>query len=347
MAEINIGGIKVGDEHPPFVIAEAGVNHEGDLQTAKRMIDQAAEKGAHAIKFQTYKAEKLAVADSPAYWKTEKTQRDFFRAYDRFWRDEFVELAEHARHRGILFLSTPFDEEAVDFLCELMPAFKIASADITNLPFLRYVARKGKPILLSTGAATVEEIRRAVLTIESEGNDQIALLHCILSYPTPYESANLMMIRGLKEHFPQFVIGYSDHTVPDECMVLPLAAYLVGARIIEKHFTLDKTLPGNDHYHAMDPDDLGKLIRNLSTARIALGQKDRKLLECEIPARIYARRSLVTRVPIRKGDVIREEMLTAKRPGTGISPADLHLVVGRLAARDIPADSILRPGDFL
>ncbi len=347
MAELEIGGVRVGEDHPPFLIAEAGVNHEGDMATAKRMIDLAARNGAQAIKFQTYKAEKLAVADSPAYWDTDKTQRDFFKSYDRFWKEEYFELAEHAKKRGIIFLSTPFDEEAVDFLDEVVPAFKIASADITNLPFLRYVARKGKPVILSTGAATIEEIRRAVLTIESEGNDKIALMHCVLSYPTPHELANLRMIQGLKEAFPHLVVGYSDHTVPDASMILPVAAYLVGARIIEKHYTLDKSLPGNDHYHAMDPADLERLVQNLRLVQAALGQKDRKLLECELPARTYARRSLVAKVTIRKGETIREEMLTAKRPGTGIPPTDLHMVVGRRAARDIPVDKMLEPDDIV
>ncbi|HFE51999.1 MAG TPA: acetylneuraminic acid synthetase [Bacteroidetes bacterium] len=347
MAELKIGEVRVGDGLPPFVIAEAGVNHEGDMNVAKRMIDLAADNGAQAIKFQTYKAERLAARESPAYWKTDKTQRDFFKMYDRFWRDEYLELAEHARKRGIIFLSTPFDEEAVDFLDEVVPAFKIASADMTNLPFLRYVARKGKPMLISTGAATIEEIRQALLAIESEGNDQVALLHCILSYPTPHELANLRMIQGLKEQFPHVVIGYSDHTVPDPSMVLLVTAYLLGASILEKHYTLDKTLPGNDHYHAMDPDDLRRLTANLKLIQESLGQKERKLLECELPARQYARRSLVAKVNIKKGQVITEEMLTAKRPGTGISPAQLHTVVGRQAARDIPEDTVLQRSDFV
>ncbi|RKY57871.1 MAG: acetylneuraminic acid synthetase [Candidatus Latescibacterota bacterium] len=346
MPWIRIGEREISEESKAFIIAEAGVNHEGDLDTAKRMIELAAQAGADAIKFQTYKAEKLAARESPAYWDTDKTQRDFFRQYDRFGKDEYLALAEYAQKCGIIFLSTPFDEEAVDFLEPVMPAYKVASSEITNLPFLRYIARKGKPILLSTGASTLEEIRRAILAIESEGNDQIVLMHCVLSYPTPYDMANLRIIEGLRQQFPQYLVGYSDHTIPDRAMVLPVAAYILGARVIEKHYTLDKTLPGNDHYHAMDPDDLRLLVENLHRVHAALGQRERKILDCERLARQYARRSLVTSRDIRAGEVLSPEMLTAKRPGTGISPVDLALVIGRRARRDIPGDTILSFDDL-
>ncbi len=347
VARISIGDREVSDDSSPFVIAEAGVNYEGDIRIAKKMIDEAAQAGADAVKFQTYKAEKLAVSNSPAYWDTTQTQRQFFKQYDQFGEEEYALLAEHCRKRNVVFLSTPFYQEAVDFLDKLVPAFKIASADITNFPFLRYVARKHKPILLSTGASTLEEIKSAVELIEEEGNSKIVIMHCVLSYPTSKEDANLGMISSIKRHFPQYLVGYSDHTLADESMIILTAAYWLGARVIEKHFTLDKSLPGNDHYHAMDPKDLKRFVSNLRTLTEVIGKEEKTVLECEKSARRYARRSLVSKRKIQKGEVITEELLTWKRPGTGISPAKIEEVVGKRAVREIPEDSIIHPEDII
>ena len=206
----------------PFLIAEIGVNHENNMQIAKKMIDEAKKAGADAVKFQTYKAEKLAVKDSPAYWDRTKEKTDsqyqLFKKYDKFGEKEFILLADYCKERDIIFLSTPFDFSAAEFLDKLVPFFKVASSDITNIPFIRYIACKKKPIILSTGAATVAEIDEAVNTIKEKGNKKIALLHCILDYPTQFQNANLNMIKHLKNVYPDLVIGYSDHTTPDRNM---------------------------------------------------------------------------------------------------------------------------------
>jgi sialic acid synthase SpsE len=345
MASIKLGNELVGDDSEPYVIAEIGVNHENDMARAKAMIESAQTAGANAVKFQAYKADRLAARNSPAYWDTTAepttSQRTLFEKYDKFGAAEFQELAEHARRCGIAFCATPFDEEAVDFLDPLQPFVKIASADITHWPLLRKAAGKGKPIVLSTGAATIGEIQDAVRVLEEAGAREIALLHCILSYPTSPGDAHLRMIAHLRQLFPQHVIGYSDHTIPEASMSVITAAYMLGARVIEKHFTDDKTLPGNDHYHAMDERDLRQMRANLKLVRTTLGEAEKRPASCEAAARIYARRSLVASRAIEEGDVITEEALTFKRPGTGIPPTLATIVYGRRARRRIEADEIL------
>jgi sialic acid synthase SpsE len=257
----------------PYIIAEAGVNHEGSMELAKRLIDEAAEGGAHAIKFQTYKAETIASKDSPYYWDITKepTRRQFelFKKYDSFWKNEYEKLKLHCDAAGIEFMSTPFDVESAKFLNDLMPVFKISSSDITNLPFIEYQCSFGKPIILSTGASYLWEVQQAIETIEKYGN-KLCLMHCVLNYPTMDENANLGMIKDLIKHFPQVVPGYSDHTLPNK-MDICKTATLLGAAVIEKHFTHDKTLPGNDHYHAMDKEDLKHFHKIMDESFLALG----------------------------------------------------------------------------
>jgi sialic acid synthase SpsE len=355
--EIRIGNKIISKGSAPFLVAEAGVNYYDiardksitPLEAAKLMVSEAARAGADAIKFQTYKAGKLAARDSLAYWNTDretsKTQYELFAKYDKFGEKEYAELANYARENSIIFMSTPFDDEAVDFLDQLVPAFKIASADITNIPLTKYIASKKKPIFLSTGAATFEEIKEAVSAIEDEGNKEIVILHCVLNYPTQYQHANLLAIQRLREMFPEYVVGYSDHTPPDPQMLVLTTAYLLGARLLEKHFTLNKSLPGNDHYHAMDAQDLGVAVSNLQFVREILGSGGRDIRD-ELPARIYARRSIVAQVHIAKGMRLTEHLVTCKRPGTGISPKFLGSIVGRTAKRDIKADEILSWDDI-
>lgn len=352
--KIKMDSRTVSETSKPFIIAEAGVNYydiakKEDIElieAAKLMIKEVADAGADAIKFQTYKAEKLASKDSPVYWDTAKestkSQYELFKKYDKFREEEYKELAKCSKENNIIFMSTPFDENAVDFLNELMPVFKISSSDITNLPFLKYIAKKDKPIFLSTGASTIEEIKDAVNVIEKEGNSQIVIMHCILSYPTKYEDANLGMIKYLKKVFPKYLIGYSDHVVPDPDMLVLTTAVLFGASVIEKHFTLDKTLPGNDHYHSMDPRDLRKFIDNLELLEKIIGKEEKKPIESELTARKYARRSIVAKINIPKNTVITENMLTFKRPGTGINPKFLERVIGKKTKKDIKKDEILK-----
>lgn len=341
MKTIVIRDIILNEESRPFIVAEAGVNHENSMELARRLIDEAVLGRADAIKFQTYKAEKIAARESPTYWDASVTQRDYFKKYDKFGEDEYRELAEYAEKKGIIFFSTPFDFEAVDLLDELVPIFKISSSDITNIPFLKYIAKKGKPIFLSTGASTIGEIEDAVLAMETEGNSKIVLLHCILSYPTEYEDANLNMIKHIQNVFPNYLVGFSDHTKPDPNLITLTTAVMLGAKVIEKHFTYDKSLKDNDHYHAMDYRDLIILNNNLNIIEKILGDAIKRPIKSEMRARDYARRSIVANVNISKGEKINSDMLTYKRPGTGISPKYLDLVLERIAQKDIKKDEVI------
>ena len=328
----------------PYIIAEAGVNHEGSMKLAKRLVKEAKEGGADAIKFQSYKAETLASKNSPAYWDTTKeptqSQYELFKKHDSFWKEEMQELKNYCDEIDIEFLSTPFDVESASFLNEMMDVFKISSSDITNKPFIEYMCSFGKPILLSTGASNLEEVKEAVGWINAF-NLPLSLMHCVLNYPTPDENANLGMIAGLKKEFPDNIIGYSDHTLPKEMKVCEMATML-GAVIIEKHFTHDKSLPGNDHYHAMDKEDLNKFKASLETTFKILGSFKIEALEDEEKSRLNARRSLVAAKDIQKGKIIDKSDLTFKRPAHGISPKYIDEVVGKAAKVDIMEDDIIR-----
>ena len=330
--------------YKPFIIAEAGVNHEGSMQIAKRLIEEACEGGADAIKFQTYKANTIASKNSPAYWDTTKepiaSQYELFCKHDKFWKKEMEELKSHCDKVGIEFLSTPFDIESAKFLNDLMDVFKISSSDITNKPFIEFICNFKKPIILSTGASFLYEIQESVSWIERAGNT-LALLHCVLNYPTPDENANLGMILGLKRAFPDKIIGYSDHTLPKDMQVCK-NAILLGATIIEKHFTHDKTLTGNDHYHAMDKNDLTKFKKDIEETFKILGKFEVSALDDEKLARDNARRSLVASKDIKKGDIIKRDDLTFKRPAMGISPKFIDDIVGRRAFCNISEDDVLK-----
>ena len=350
MTELRLGSRIITEGGRPYVIAEIGVNHEGDLDLAKRLIELAKEGGADAAKFQSYKAGRIASTHSPAYWDTSKeptpSQFQLFQKYDCFGAEEYKLLAEHCRSVGIEFSSTPFDSGAVEFLDPLVSFHKIASADLTNVPLLRQVAGKGKPVLLSTGASTLGEIDMAVATLEAAGCRQLVLLHCVLNYPCPRENANLNMIEGLKRAYPLLPIGYSDHVVPDERMLTLTAAWLKGAVVLEKHFTHDKSLPGNDHYHAMDVVDCRKFLDNLDYLEAEMGASHKAPLAAEAPARAHARRSIVIDRPVKAGVALVEADLTYKRPGTGVSPLYWDEVIGRKAARDLDVDHVLQWADL-
>ena len=316
-----------GSSSRPLIIAEAGVNHEGSMETAYRLIDDAAEAGADAIKFQTYKAETLASQDSPAYWDTQleptKSQFELFKKYDRFWKTEFEDLKMRCDQVGIEFMSV----------------FKISSSDITNKPFIEHICKFKKPIILSTGASDIFEVDEALGWI-GQAEVSVALMHCVLTYPTKDGDANLGMIKGLRNKYPDHVIGYSDHTMPGDMKSLEIAT-LLGAKILEKHFTHDKTLPGNDHYHAMDKTDLEKFLRNLDGILEFLGESEKRALEVEESARRNARRSLVACRSILAGSIISLDDLTWKRPAHGISPKLIDQVVGRKARNMIAEDDII------
>ena len=352
MVSIKLGSTTVTPTGRPYVIAEIGVNHEGSLATAKQLIELAHQGGAHAAKFQSYKANTLASKQSPAYWDTTKeatlSQHELFQKYDNFGAAEYIELAAHAKKAGIDFISTPFDDEAVDYLAPLVSFYKIASADITNIPLLRRVARTGKPVVLSTGASTLDEVDGALKTLGTAGATDIALLHCILNYPCEDINAHVRMIGGLQDRYPNHIIGYSDHTVPDAEMTAMSIAYAMGAVVLEKHFTHDKTLPGNDHYHAMDVNDLSRFMKRINTIANMLGeQRDKQPISTEDIARLNARRSIVIAKNLPAGHVVTEADITYKRPGTGVSPLHWDEVIGMRTKKALNEDDVLTWDDLV
>lgn len=327
------------------VIAEAGVNHLNSLDRAKELIVAAAKAGADAIKFQTYTADELVVKHTPKFWNWKgdahfKTQYDAYAALGGFSYGYYPELMACCEENQIEFMSTPFSFEAADYLNSIgMKAFKIASSDMSWLSFLEHVAKFQKPIYLSTGAATMDEIHQAVDTILDAGNGDIILLHCTLCYPTRNEDANLRVIQTLKTEFPGLTVGISDHTLGVQPSIIAAAA---GAEVIEKHFTLDKTLPDSaDHWLSVNPKELSEIVSGCRIVEGLLGSQYKDVLACEAETRKYDKRSLVAKQDIPAGTILTKEMLTAKRPGTGIWPKFLPIVVGKKALENIKADEII------
>lgn len=315
------------------------------LEAAKLYIDEAAKAGVDCAKFQSYKASKIASVHSPAYWDTSKestqSQYELFKKFDSFNESEYRELSRYSHEKGLDFTSTPFDYESADYLSDLVDFYKISSSDVSNLPFIEHVAKKGKPLVISAGASFLSEVDEVIRVALNSGVSDLTILHCVLSYPTRQEDANLLVIKTLKEVFPNVRVGYSDHVIPDPTMQTLSTAYLLGAQVIEKHFTLDKTLKGNDHYHAGDPTDFRTARQNFDLINNILGNPEKTVLECEYTSRKEARRSLVATKKIEKGDVITAQDIIAKRPGTGISPRFADIVIGRTAKENIEEDQIL------
>lgn len=337
----------------PYLIAEIGVNYYdtakqmniSPLEAAKLYIDKVAEAGIDCAKFQTYKANTIVSKNSPAYWDTSKeptkTQYELFLKHDSFGEEEYRELSNYAHSKGIDFISTPFDYASADYLYDMVDFYKISSSDLSNIPFIEHIGKKGKPVYISLGASYLSEADEAIRALKKVGCKDIVIFHCVLSYPTDPSNANLRIIQTLKETFPDVRVGFSDHVAPDENMMTLATAYLMGAEIIEKHFTLDKTLPGNDHYHAGDPGDFKKAISNFEWIDKVLGKPEKTVLECEQIPRREARRSLVLTRNMKKGEIIEKTDLMPKRPGTGISPKHLETVIGRAVKTDLEEDTIL------
>ena len=339
-----IAGREVGLGRPCYVIAEAGVNHNCDVQLGYKLIETAGAAGADAIKFQSYTASKIATRVAPRYWvepaDPKGTQWDTFDKLDKLSDRDFKSLLGHARHVGLTAFSTPFDDEAVDFLASLdVPAFKIASADLTCHGLIDRAARVGKPVLLSTGTSTLAEVEEALEVCRRVGNEEVALLHCTLKYPCPPEAINLRMMEHLMRAFPGVPVGLSDHSLG---ISVPQAAVALGACVIEKHYTVDKKLPGSpDHHLSVDPPEMRAMVDGIRTVEKALGRSEKGLEPMEKEAYLYARRSVTSKVRIPRGAAITREMLTYKRPGTGISPRHFDMVLGRVARQDIPEDTTL------
>ena len=330
-----------------LVIAEAGVNHNGELEMARRLVEVAAQSGADFVKFQTFKAERLVTRlAAKADYQRQLTAADESQ-YDMIHRLELtpemhVELIEHCRRQGIRFLSTGFDIESLDLLAGLgIPLFKIPSGEITNLPYLQHIGRLGKPIILSTGMADIAEIGAALEVLEQAGTPrkQIIVLHCNTEYPTPMRDVNLRAMLSIRDQYG-VQVGYSDHTSGIE---VPIAAVALGATVIEKHFTLDRKLPGPDHQASLEPSELTAMVAAIRNIELALGDGVKRHSPSEAKNIAIARKSLVAARPIRTGEPFTLDNLAVKRPGTGVSPMRLNEVLGRVARRDFQADELIEP----
>ena len=339
----SVGDRRVGGDARVFVVAEAGVNHNGDVALALALVDAAADGGADAVKFQTFRTDALVSRAAPkAGYQVETTgggesQRDMLARLE-LTLDDFARVQERCAKRGVVFFSAPFDETTADALERLAaPLFKVPSGEITNLPFLRHVAAKRRPMIVSTGMCTLAEVAEAVAAIRAAGDPPVALLHCVSAYPAPPGEMNLRAMDTLRERFG-VPVGLSDHTLGLE---VALAAVARGAAIVEKHLTLDKAMPGPDHRASLDPAEMAALVRGIRTVESALGDGDKRPTPSELDTRRVARKSLVAARALRAGERLTADAVAVKRPGTGIPPAELDRAVGRRLRRDVAADEVL------
>ncbi|MFC2004683.1 N-acetylneuraminate synthase [Chloroflexota bacterium] len=343
MIKVRIGSRIIGEGEPCFIIAEAGVNHNGDIDLARNLVDVASEADADAVKFQTFEAEEIVTADAgkARYQRLtsdpDEAQLEMLKKL-MLGREDFRQLSAYAQDKKAVFLSSPFDYGSVDLLDELdVPAFKIPSGEITNFPLLSYIASKQKPIILSTGMSTLNEVEDALEAIHNKGVEEVILLHCVTSYPAKMEDANLKAIETLRRTF-SLPVGLSDHTAG---ISVPIAAVALGACVIEKHFTLDKNLPGPDHRASLEPEELKAMVAAIRDIELALGDGIKRPTKEEEENKKAARRSLVARVNIPAGTAITENMLDIKRPGTGLEPKLMKLVIGKKAKKDIACGEII------
>lgn len=338
MKSFFIGNRPVGEGEPCFVIAEAGVNHDGHLGNALRLVDIAADAGADAVKFQTFRPELLASPDAgkAAYQKettgAAESQLAMLRRLALSF-DDFAHLKTHCEERGLIFLSTPFDRESADFLDELgMTCFKIPSGELVNLPYLAHIGSKKKPAILSTGMGSLDEVKAAVATLEEAGCARMAILQCVSNYPAAASDANLRAMHTLAQF--GYPTGYSDHTMG---ITVALASVALGATVVEKHFPIDRTMEGPDHRCSLEPDELAMLVTGIRTVEVSLGDGRKEAAAAEKDVALVARRSLFLRNAVKEGSAIRPEDLETLRPGDGISPARFKEIIGRKVRRTLPA----------
>ena len=343
MDTIKIAGHLIGNNHPCFIIAEAGVNHNGHLKMALQLVDAAVSAKADAIKFQTFKAEAVISATAPKAIYQQRTtgvgesQLEMARHLQLSY-EQFHEIKAYCEEKGILFLSTPFDYDSADFLDKLdVPAFKISSGEVTNYPFLEYIARTGKPLILSTGMSYLGEVEQALRVIYATGNRKVILLHCVSNYPADPADTNLRAMQTMATAFG-VPVGYSDHTLGID---VALAAVALGACVVEKHFTLVRTLPGPDHSASLEPNELSALVKGIRTVEAALGNGRKEPAASEANTAMVARRSLVAACDIPLMTVLTEQHIAIKRPGTGLPPSMREYLVGKKARTFIPADTLL------
>lgn len=325
-----------------YIIAEAGVNHNGSFDLACKLVDAANAAGADCIKFQTFKAEKLVShsAQKAEYQKKntdEGSQQDMLKKLELSY-EEFTKLKAYCDRVGIAFLSTPFDPDSIQFLNTIdMPFWKIPSGEVTNYPYLVTLAKTGKPIVMSTGMCTIEEIREAVAVLKANGAEDIKLLHCNTEYPTPFSDVNLRAMEHIRREF-DLPVGYSDHTRGIE---VPIAATALGAQIVEKHFTLDKNMEGPDHKASLEPAELAQMVTAIRNIEQALGNGVKEPSASEIKNKPIARKSIIAQKAIKKGELLTPDNLTVKRPGEGVSPMLWESVIGTRAVRDFAADELI------
>ncbi|MBO4687287.1 MAG: N-acetylneuraminate synthase family protein [Clostridiales bacterium] len=317
-------------------MAEMNTSHFGNIETAKKMIDTAKEIGCDCVKFQSFSAQTLY---SKSFYAENRFAQRFVQRYSLSFEEQKT-LAEYCASRGIAFASTPYSRDEVDFLineCNV-PFIKVASMDLNNYPYLEYIAKTGVPIILATGMSEIEEIEKAVETIAATGNNNVCLLHCISIYPPKLSTIHLNNIIGLKKKFPQYPIGFSDHSLGTE---MDSAAIALGACLIEKHFTLDKTKIGMDNEMALEPEEYGNMIRQCLNVHVALGSEERVVSEAELNQRLKMRRSVVATRDLKAGDIITEGDLDVKRPGTGMPPEMMTKLIGTVVKEDVECDTLL------
>jgi sialic acid synthase SpsE len=347
MSTINLGNKTVGKNHPTYIIAEIGINHQGDVEIAKKLISKAAEAGADAVKFQKRSVNRILTEeglkmpyDNPnSFGKTYGEHKVALELSE----SDYAELLAYATAENVSLLASGWDEESVDFLDDLgVSFFKKASADLTNFPLLEHTAKKNKPIILSTGMSDLDTVKKAY-DLVSEFNDQIAILQCTSSYPSKYDEIHLNVISTYKELFPKAVIGYSGHELG---ISVSTAAVALGAHIVERHFTLDRTMKGGDHAASLEPSGFQKMVRDIRNIEKAMGSNEKTVQESEIKVFTKLAKSLVTAQDINPGTIITREMLTTKGPGTGISPMDLDKVLGKKVTVQLNKDVIIKETDI-
>lgn len=337
----------------PFLIANISFNfydlakkeNMSYMDAAKLLIEEAQMCGVNAVIFHVYNVEKFISRESPSFWNLNYeeavSQFELFSKYEKFGIGEYRKLAQFCKERGIMFLAEPLDFESVDMMGDFVDVYKISSSDLTNIPFIKHVASKNKSILLATGGATMLEIKNAVRAIEDVSTSNIAIMHSVLSYPTDYGDANLLMIKDLADNFPDYEIGYVDYTAPDKNMLVLTTAYNYGATILEKQFTFDKSMDGLYNTFAMDPDDVIIFRNNVLFLSKINGRSNKQPLICESSARKEIRKSIVAKCDIKKGEVLDESNISFKRPGRGISPSQLDEIIGKKAKCDIKKDTFI------
>ena len=347
MPKIQLGSKMVGENEPCYIIAEIGINHQGEVEIAKKLIDEAAAAGANAVKFQKRSIRRILTKEGLEM--PYENRNSFGHTYGEHKRAlelseaEYAVLFDYAGQHGVDFIASGWDEESIDFLDDLgVPFYKMASADLTNIPLLIHTAQKGKPMILSTGMADMEMVETAVKAIEPY-KVPMAILQCTSTYPSIFEEINLGVISTFRDSFPEAVIGYSGHELG---IAITEAAVALGAKIIERHFTLDRTMKGGDHAASLEPGGFGKLVRDVRHIEAAMGGSAKSVQASEAPVFKKLAKSVVSAVAIPSGTVLERSMLTTKGPGTGISPAKLDQLIGKKVVRDIEADIVMMDTDI-